>query len=99
MRDSFPSVQEKKSKDFGRSLKHAPQAFGLTTQCFPHIADISERADSGTSIDRAKIETRDKKRDRAKIISTNKGKVHIITPRSMALKKRNIDFEALKNNP
>jgi hypothetical protein len=92
MRDSFASPQKQKSKEFERSLKHAPQAFGLTTEYLPQITDISERADSESSIENAKIEIRDQKRDRAIIISTKKGGDHITTPRSMAMKQRNIDF-------
>lgn len=88
MRDSIPSVQEQKSKNFVIYPKHPVKEFGLTTECLPRFTDISERADSESSIEKSKIETAIYKGQRAKIISAGKGRVHIITPRSMAIKEK-----------
>jgi hypothetical protein len=88
VRDSIPSVQEQKSKNFVISLKHPVKAFGLTTECPPRFTDIYERADSESSIEKSKIDTASYKGQRAKIISTGKGRVHIITPRRIAIKEK-----------
>jgi hypothetical protein len=88
VRDSIPSVQEQKSKNFVISPKHPVKAFGLTTDCLPQQTDISERADSESSIKKLEIETPSYKGQRPKIISAGKGRVHIITPRSMAIKEK-----------
>jgi hypothetical protein len=88
VRDSIPSVQEQKSKNFVKSPKHPVKAFGLTTDCLPQHTDISERADSESRIKKLENEIPIYKGQRPKIISAEKGRVHITTPRSMAIKEK-----------